>query len=220
MSETNNIDTVFIDNCMKDEQFLRREELLERFSNYDQKVLSGVLHSISDGKHIQMINGKITTSWNVSRVQEELDKLTFNIPQNKPTNNQQNTKKKKHTTNNNRTPKKEYKTVYRTKEAQETALNIEHLKGVIWSIARNDKIKQQFKTIFDIYNILKNNHLLLEREQQGLDKVCMLVQKIQNDISILNNDNTINFFKDLQYQFYLRERQITQEEGAKQKDNI
>ena len=75
---------------MKDEQFLRREELLERFSNYDQKVLSGVLHSISDGKHIQMINGKITTSWNDSRVQEELDKLTFNIPQDKQTNNQQN----------------------------------------------------------------------------------------------------------------------------------
>ena len=203
---------------MKDEQFLKRKELLERFSNYDQKVLYGVLHSISDGKHIQMINGKITTSWSVSRVQEELDKLTFNTPQDKQTNNQQNTKKKKHKTNNNQAPKKEYKTVYRTKEAQETALNIEHLKGVILSIARNDKIKQQFKTIFDIYNILKNNHLLLEKEQQGLDTVCMLVQKIQNDISILNNDNTINFFKDLQYQFYLREKQITQEEGSKQKD--
>ncbi len=202
---------------MKDEQFLRREELLERFSNYDQKVLSGVLHSISDGKHIQMINGKITTSWNVSRVQEELDKLTFNIPQDKQTNNQQNTKKKKHKNNNNQTPKKEYKTVYRTKEAQETALNIEHLKGVILSITRNDKIKQQFKTIFDIYNTLKNNHLLLEKEQQGFDTVCMLVQKIQNDISILNNDNTINFFKDLQYQFYLREKQTTQEE-SQQKD--
>ena len=197
---------------MSEEIYLTKDELLSKYNNIDIKIFEAIIHNIKDGKKLKMINGKITPLYLESKVKEEMDKILAPIDIKAKQNYNNNVKKafnqNKQKPQNNKKEKKKPAT-YKTEKAQKTANQIELLKNSLLSFCRNEKINHNFKTLLRIKEDILESELLLDEEKKALKDIYMLVDKLQDIINMFETKE--NFFKNLQYQFYLREKQEDKE---------
>ena len=197
---------------MSEEIYLTKDELLSKYNNIDIKIFKAIIHNIKDGKKLKMINGKITPLYLESKVKEEMDKILAPIDIKAKQNYNNNIKKafnqNKQKPQNNKKEKKKPAT-YKTEKAQKTANQIELLKNSLLSFCRNEKINHNFKTLLRIKEDILESELLLDEEKKALKDIYMLVDKLQDIINMFETKE--NFFKNLQYQFYLREKQEDKE---------
>ena len=197
---------------MSEEIYLTKDELLNKYNNIDIKIFEAIIHNIKDGKKLKMINGKITPLYLESKVKEEMDKILAPIDIKAKQNYNNNVKKafnqNKQKPQNNKKEKKKPAT-YKTEKAQRTANQIELLKNSLFSFCRNEKINHNFKTLSQIKEDILESELLLDEEKKDLQDIYMLVDKLQDIINMFETKE--NFFKNLQYQFYLREKQEDKE---------
>ena len=197
---------------MSEEIYLTKDELLSKYNNIDIKIFKAIIQNIKDGKKLKMINGKITPLYLESKIKEEIDKILAPIDIKTKQNYNNNVKKafnqNKQKPQNNKKEKKKPAT-YKTEKAQKTANQIELLKNSLFSFCRNEKIKHNFKTLLRIKEDILESELLLDEEKKALKDIYMLVDKLQDIINVFETKQ--NFFKNLQYQFYLREKQEDKE---------
>ena len=197
---------------MSEEIYLTKDELLSKYNNIDIKIFKAIICNIKDGKKLKMINGKITPLYLESKVKEEMDKILAPIDIKAKQNYNNNVKKafnqNKQKPQNNKKEKKKPAT-YKTEKAQKTANQIELLKNSLLSFCRNEKINHNFKTLLRIKEDILESELLLDEEKKALKDIYMLVDKLQDIINMFETKE--NFFKNLQYQFYLREKQEDKE---------
>ena len=197
---------------MSEEIFLTKDELLNKYNNIDIKIFEAIIHNIKDGKKLKMINGKITPLYLESKIKEEMDKILAPIDIKAKQNYNNNVKKafnqNKQKPQNNKKEKKKPAT-YKTEKAQRTANQIELLKNSLFSFRRNKKINHNFETLSRIKEDILESELLLDEEKKALKDIYMLVDKLQDIINMFEAKE--NFFKNLQYQFYLREKQEDKE---------
>ena len=193
---------------MSEEIYLTKDELLNKYNNIDTKIYIAIINNIKDGKKLKMINGKITPLYLESKVKEEMDKILAPIDIKAKQNYNNNAKKafnqNKQKPQNNKKEKKKPAT-YKTEKAQRTANQIELLKNSLFSFCHNKKINHNFKTLSRIKEDILESELLLDEEKRALKDVYMFVDKLQDIINMLETKE--NPFKNLQYQFYLREKQ-------------
>lgn len=199
---------------MSEEIYLTKDELLNKYNNIDTKIFEAVIQNIkvNDGKMLKMINGKITALYLESKVKEEMDKILAPIDIKAKQNYNNNVKKafnqNKQKPQNNKKEKKKPAT-YKTEKAQRTANQIELLKNSLFSFCRSEKINHNFETLSRIKEDILKSELLLDEEKKALKDIYMLVDKLQDIINMFETKE--NFFKNLQYQFYLREKQEDKE---------
>lgn len=197
---------------MSEEIYLTKDELLSKYNNIDIKIFKAIICNIKDGKKLKMINGKITPLYLESKIKEEIDKILAPIDIKAKQNYNNNVKKafnqNKQKPQNNKKEKKKPAT-YKTEKAQKTANQIELLKNSLLSFCRNEKINHNFKTLLRIKEDILESELLLDEEKKALKDIYMLVDKLQDIINMFETKE--NFFKNLQYQFYLREKQEDKE---------
>ena len=197
---------------MSEEIYLTKDELLSKYNNIDIKIFKAIICNIKDGKKLKMINGKITPLYLESKIKEEIDKILAPIDIKAKQNYNNNVKKafnqNKQKPQNNKKEKKKPAT-YKTEKAQKTANQIELLKNSLLSFCRNEKINHNFKTLLRIKEDILESELLLDEEKKALQDIYMLVDKLQDIINMFETKE--NFFKNLQYQFYLREKQEDKE---------
>ena len=197
---------------MSEEMYLTKDELLSKYNNIDIKIFKAIICNIKDGKKLKMINGKITPLYLESKIKEEMDKILAPIDIKAKQNYNNNIKKafnqNKQKPQNNKKEKKKPAT-YKTEKAQKTANQIELLKNSLLSFCRNEKINHNFKTLLRIKEDILESELLLDEEKKALKDIYMLVDKLQDIINMFETKE--NFFKNLQYQFYLREKQEDKE---------
>ena len=197
---------------MSEEIYLTKDELLSKYNNIDIKIFKAIIQNIKDGKKLKMINGKITPLYLESKIKEEIDKILAPIDIKAKQNYNNNVKKafnqNKQKPQNNKKEKKKPAT-YKTEKAQKTANQIELLKNSLLSFCRNEKINHNFKTLLRIKEDILESELLLDEEKKALQDIYMLVDKLQDIINVFETKQ--NFFKNLQYQFYLREKQEDKE---------
>ena len=197
---------------MSEEIYLTKDELLSKYNNIDIKIFKAIICNIKDGKKLKMINGKITPLYLESKIKEEIDKILAPIDIKAKQNYNNNIKKafnqNKQKPQNNKKEKKKPAT-YKTEKAQKTANQIELLKNSLLSFCRNEKINHNFKTLLRIKEDILESELLLDEEKKALKDIYMLVDKLQDIINMFETKE--NFFKNLQYQFYLREKQEDKE---------
>ena len=197
---------------MSEEIYLTKDELLSKYNNVDTKIFVAIINNIKDGKKLKMINGKITPLYLESKIKEEIDKILAPIDIKAKQNYNNNVKKafnqNKQKPQNNKKEKKKPAT-YKTEKAQKTANQIELLKNSLLSFCRNEKINHNFKTLLRIKEDILESELLLDEEKKALKDIYMLVDKLQDIINMFETKE--NFFKNLQYQFYLREKQEDKE---------
>ena len=197
---------------MSEEIYLTKDELLNKYNNIDIKIFKAIIQNIKDGKKLKMINGKITPLYLESKIKEEIDKILAPIDIKAKQNYNNNVKKafnqNKQKPQNNKKEKKKPAT-YKTEKAQKTANQIELLKNSLFSFCRNEKINHNFKTLLRIKEDILESELLLDEEKKALKDIYMLVDKLQDIINMFETKE--NFFKNLQYQFYLREKQEDKE---------
>ena len=197
---------------MSEEIYLTKDELLSKYNNIDIKIFKAIICNIKDGKKLKMINGKITPLYLESKIKEEIDKILAPIDIKAKQNYNNNVKKafnqNKQKPQNNKKEKKKPAT-YKTEKAQKTANQIELLKNSLLSFCRNEKINHNFKTLLRIKEDILESELLLDEEKKALQDIYMLVDKLQDIINVFETKQ--NFFKNLQYQFYLREKQEDKE---------
>ena len=197
---------------MSEEIYLTKDELLSKYNNIDIKIFEAIIHNIKDGKKLKMINGKITPLYLESKVKEEMDKILAPIDIKAKQNYNNNVKKafnqNKQKPQNNKKEKKKPAT-YKTEKAQKTANQIELLKNSLFSFCRSEKINHNFETLSRIKEDILESKLLLDEEKKALKDIYMLVDKLQDIINMFETKE--NFFKNLQYQFYLREKQEDKE---------
>ena len=197
---------------MREEIYLTKDELLSKYNNIDIKIFKAIIQNIKDGKKLKMINGKITPLYLESKIKEEIDKILAPIDIKAKQNYNNNIKKafnqNKQKPQNNKKEKKKPAT-YKTEKAQKTANQIELLKNSLLSFCRNEKINHNFKTLLRIKEDILESELLLDEEKKALKDIYMLVDKLQDIINMFETKE--NFFKNLQYQFYLREKQEDKE---------
>ena len=197
---------------MSEEIYLTKDELLSKYNNIDIKIFKAIICNIKDGKKLKMINGKITPLYLKSKIKEKIDKIIAPIDikakQNYNNNVKKANNKNKKRSHNNKKEKKKPAT-YKTEKAQKTANQIELLKNSLLSFCRNEKINHNFKTLLRIKEDILESELLLDEEKKALKDIYMLVDKLQDIINMFETKE--NFFKNLQYQFYLREKQEDKE---------
>jgi len=197
---------------MSEENYLTKDELLNKYNNIDTKIFIDIINNIKDGKKLKMINGKITPLYLESKIKEEMDNILAPIDIKAKQNYNNNTKKAFHQNKqkpqNNKKEKKKPAT-YKTEKAQKTANQIELLKNSLFSFCRSEKINHNFETLSRIKEDILESELLLDEEKKALKDIYMLVDKLQDIINMFETKE--NFFKNLQYQFYLREKQEDKE---------
>ena len=199
---------------MSEEIYLTKDELLSKYNNIDIKIFEAIIQNIkvNDGKMLKIINGKITALYLESKIKEEIDKILAPVDIKAKQNYNNNVKKafnqNKQKPQNNKKEKKKPAT-YKTEKAQKTANQIELLKNSLLSFCRNEKINHNFKTLLRIKEDILESELLLDEEKKALKDIYMLVDKLQDIINMFETKE--NFFKNLQYQFYLREKQEDKE---------
>ena len=194
---------------MSEEIYLTKDELLSKYNNIDIKIFKAIICNIKDGKKLKMINGKITPLYLESKIKEEIDKILapIDIKAKQNYNNNAFNQNKQKPQNNKKEKKKP--ATYKTEKAQKTANQIELLKNSLFSFCRNEKINHNFKTLLRIKEDILESELLLDEEKKALKDIYMLVDKLQDIINMFETKE--NFFKNLQYQFYLREKQEDKE---------